>query len=54
MVMGDPGYYGRFGFRTRDGLVLPGVPAKYFQALSFDGSSPRGEVRCHDGFDAQG
>ncbi|WP_202928204.1 hypothetical protein [Pseudomonas chlororaphis] len=52
-MLGDPGYCGRFGFRTRDGLVLP-VPAEYFQALSFDGSSPRGEVRFHDGFDAQG
>ncbi|MGN7740824.1 GNAT family N-acetyltransferase [Pseudomonas sp. 22526] len=54
VVLGDPGYYGRFGFKARDELVLPGVPAEYFQALSFDGSSPRGEVRFHDGFDAQG
>jgi predicted N-acetyltransferase YhbS len=36
VVLGDPGYYGRFGFKAGDGLVFPGVPAEYFQALSFN------------------
>lgn len=54
VVLGDPGYYGRFGFKVIDGLVYPGVPAEYFQALSFDGKFPHGEVAYHEAFSAQG
>lgn len=54
VVLGDPGYYGRFGFKVVDGLVYPGVPAAYFQALSFDGRFPQGEVAYHEAFSAQG
>lgn len=54
VVLGDPGYYGRFGFKVVDGLVFPGVPAEYFQALSFDGKFPQGEVTYHEAFFAQG
>ena len=52
VVLGDPGYYGRFGFRAHPGLELPGVPAEYFQAVSFGGALPTGTVRYHDAFDA--
>ncbi|MEC4630073.1 N-acetyltransferase, partial [Bacillus safensis] len=31
VLLGEPAYYGRFGFRAEPGLVLPGVPAEYFQ-----------------------
>ncbi|OLF54764.1 GNAT family N-acetyltransferase [Pseudomonas chlororaphis] len=54
VVLGEPGYYARFGFQVRDGLTLPEVPAEYFQALSFGGAWPRGEVSFHQGFAAQG
>lgn len=54
VVLGDPGYYGRFGFKVVDGLVYPGVPAEYFQALSFDGKFPHGEVAYHEAFSVQG
>lgn len=33
VVLGDPGYYGRHGFRTQPGLVVPGLPADRFLAL---------------------
>jgi putative acetyltransferase len=33
VVLGDPRYYERFGFRQFAGLTLPGVPAEYFLAL---------------------
>jgi putative acetyltransferase len=33
VVLGDPGYYGRFGFREHERLVLPDVPPAHFQAL---------------------
>lgn len=54
VVLGDPSYYGRFGFKTVDGLTYPGVPAEYFQALSFTDKFPQGEVSYHKAFSAQG
>lgn len=53
VVLGDPGYYGRFGFKVVDGLVYPGVPAEYFQGLSFSGEIPHGEVSYHEAFSVQ-
>lgn len=52
VVLGEPGYYSRFGFRTDPGLVLPGVPAEYFQVITFGGTSPAGEVAYHASFEA--
>jgi len=54
VVLGDPGYYGRFGFKVVDWLVFPGVPVEYFQALSFGSAFPQGEVTYHKAFLAQG
>jgi putative acetyltransferase len=54
VVLGDPGYYSRFGFKVVDDLFFPGVAVKYFQALSFDGTFPHGEVAYHEAFFAQG
>ena len=54
VLLGEPDYYGRFGFKVVEGLVLPGVPTEYFQALSFGDAFPRGEVTYHDAFSAQG
>ena len=52
VVLGDPAYYSRFGFRVHRGLEYPGVPAEYFQAISFDGDVPSGIVAYHDAFSA--
>ncbi len=52
VLLGDPGYYARFGFRPQPGLTLPGVPPEYFQALGFTDHIPEGEVRYHSAFDA--
>ncbi|SEN11190.1 putative acetyltransferase [Pseudomonas sp. ok272] len=52
VVLGDPGYYDRFGFEVYPGLELPGIPAQYFQAISFGGAVPTGEVKYHAAFDA--
>lgn len=54
VLLGDPAYYGRFGFRAEPGLVLPGVPPEYFQAITFGPSLPNGEVSYHAAFDARG
>jgi len=52
VVLGEPAYYSRFGFMAEPSLTLPGVPAEYFQALSFTGSLPSGVVSYHDAFAA--
>lgn len=50
VVLGNPAFYGKFGFQAGQGLVLDGVPAKYFQSLSFGDSRPEAKVRYHAAF----
>lgn len=50
VVLGEPGYYGRFGFVSRADLVLPDVPQEYFQAVRFDGEWPAGTVQYDEAF----
>ncbi|WP_083490855.1 GNAT family N-acetyltransferase [Stenotrophomonas humi] len=52
VLLGEPAYYARFGFRADPALVLPGVPAEYFQLLSFSGEPPVAQVHYHDAFEA--
>jgi putative acetyltransferase len=54
VLVGDPNYYGRFGFKPKPALVLPGVPPEYFQAISFGTDIPTGIVTHHEAFNAQG
>ncbi len=54
VVLGDPAYYARFGFKSESSLVLPGVPPQYFQAISFAGPVPSGTVSYHEAFASQG
>lgn len=49
-LVGDPAYYGRFGFRAYKGLGVAGCPPEVVQALPFDGSAPRGELIHHPAF----
>ncbi|WP_324039638.1 GNAT family N-acetyltransferase [Aeromonas dhakensis] len=51
VVLGEPGFYGRFGFVSEPGLTLPGVPAEYFMARSFGAAMPSGEVHYHQAFE---
>ncbi|MNE49884.1 Acetyltransferase (GNAT) family protein [compost metagenome] len=53
VVLGDPGYYGRFGFKAYPDLQLPGVPPEYFQALVLGDDLPAGSVRYHAAFEAK-
>ncbi|MEX0960541.1 MAG: N-acetyltransferase [Burkholderiales bacterium] len=50
VLVGDPAYYSRFGFKPGPGLVLADVPSEYFQALPFSSSSPSGVVTFHEAF----
>jgi predicted N-acetyltransferase YhbS len=52
VVLGNPGYYGRFGFNAHADLVLPGVPAEYFQILPFGSELPGGIVSYSEAFAA--
>lgn len=49
-LVGDPGYYGRFGFRTFHGLTVTGCPQEAVQALPFDNIEPFGELIHHPAF----
>lgn len=44
VLLGDPGYYRRFGFAHDPALAYPGPPARFFQRLVIAGEAPRGVV----------
>mgnify|MGYP003575218736 FL=1 len=52
VVLGDPGYYARFGFMAWPRLSLPGVPEGFFRALPFGPDIPSGQVSYHAAFSA--
>lgn len=51
VVLGDPGYYRRFGFAP-GGLCYPGPPPEYFLQLAFGGAAPAGVVTYAPAFGA--
>ncbi|WP_454813718.1 GNAT family N-acetyltransferase [Labrys neptuniae] len=53
VVLGDPAYYSRFGFKNDARLCLPGLPPVYFQCLPFGADTPHGNVAYHPGFEAK-
>lgn len=52
VVLGDSGYYRRFGFAPVDGLRYPHAPPGYFMAMAFGGTAPQGVVDYHAAFSA--
>lgn len=54
VVLGDPEYYHRFGFRAGLGPTFPGAPADAFMALTITGPmtglGPEGEARYAPAF----
>jgi putative acetyltransferase len=53
MLVGEPAYYQRFGFRNLPALTLEGVPQQYFLALPFEDPTPTGAVTFHTAFSAR-
>jgi putative acetyltransferase len=53
VLLGNPAYYERFGFRNTPDLVLEGVPQIYFLALPFGEREAHGTVSYHDAFSAK-
>ncbi|MGS5086736.1 GNAT family N-acetyltransferase [Hydrogenophaga sp. A37] len=52
MLVGEPGYYRRFGFRNEPQLVYPDIPQAYFMVLPFTDTLPQGTVMFHEAFGA--
>jgi predicted N-acetyltransferase YhbS len=51
VLLGDPRYYGRFGFVHDPQLTYAGGPPPAFQRLVLDGPPPHGAVTYHAAFD---
>jgi putative acetyltransferase len=54
VLVGDPAFYGRFGFSNDPALTFEGVPQEYFLALPFGEQPARGDVKYHPAFNASG
>jgi putative acetyltransferase len=52
VLVGDPRYYARFGFRNDPALVHDGVPQEVFLALPFISHVPQGRAIFHQAFQA--
>jgi len=52
VLVGDPAFYQRFGFRNHEGLNYPGVPNQYVLALPLTGNGnvPKGDIVAHEAF----
>ncbi|MBL7214801.1 MAG: N-acetyltransferase [Phycisphaerae bacterium] len=54
ILVGDPNYYERLGFKSPSGLTHEGVPQENLLALSFSKKMPQGIVTFHQAFSASG
>ena len=53
VLVGDPGFYQRFGFTSIPGVTVEGVPQENVLALPFEKERVFGIVTFHDGFGAK-
>ncbi|WP_319543899.1 N-acetyltransferase [uncultured Pseudodesulfovibrio sp.] len=53
VLVGDPVFYERFGFRNYEGLNYPGVPRENVMALPLTGNGyvPKGDIIAHEAFE---
>ncbi len=54
VVLGNPAYYERFGFRSSPRLTYDGAPARDFMVMAFGDSIPTGKIAFHPAFDVTG
>jgi putative acetyltransferase len=54
ILVGDPGYYERFGFRSPKDLEIEEVPQQFVLALPLEDSCASGNVVFHEAFAATG
>jgi putative acetyltransferase len=50
VLVGEPAYYGRFGFQNDPRLTFAGLPPEYFLCLPFADTVPTGAVTYHAAF----
>ncbi len=50
VLVGEPEYYERFGFKANPRLRFAGVPPEYFLAIAFGAQVPEGDVQYHAAF----
>ncbi len=50
VLVGDPAFYHRFGFRQCEGVWCPGVPDENVLCLPLSGEIPAGELLHHPAF----
>lgn len=50
VLLGDPSYYGRFGFQSHGDLIYGSVPTEYVQSLSFGKERAVGELHYSPAF----
>ena len=53
VLVGEPGYYGRFGFRSRPELTMDAVPQEVVLSLGFGEHSAAGKITHHEAFAAR-
>lgn len=53
VLVGDPAFYGRFGFAAREGLAHEGVPDPFVMGVSLGAPVPEGTIRFHPAFAAE-
>ena len=49
-LVGDPAFYGRFGFTSDARLTYEGVPQEHVLQLALNGETPSGEITHHAAF----
>jgi putative acetyltransferase len=50
VVLGNPAYYQKFGFKRHSDLLFPSAPAEHFLVQSFTEEILKGTVSFHDAF----
>lgn len=50
VLVGDPNYYARFGFKAHECFFLEGVPPKNLLAIKLKNGMPAGEIVFHEAF----
>lgn len=50
VLLGEPEYYNKFGFKALNELAFNGAPTEYFQSLLLSGNIPIGNVDYHAAF----
>lgn len=50
VLIGDPAYYGRFGFRSDGNLSYQELPAQYVQSLPFQNGRATGQLKFSPAF----